>query len=74
MSTLSLAKRKEKGKHVFPTFKTANDIPKKSTPNKILESRMESYTHFMILRTMTPVMQLFGNFHVATLEISAVIP
>lgn len=34
---------------------------------------MESYMHFMILRTMTPFVQLFGNFHVAELEILAVI-
>ena len=34
---------------------------------------MESYTHFLILRTMTPVVQLLRNFHVAELEISAVI-
>lgn len=34
---------------------------------------MKSYTRFMMLRTMTPVVQLFGNFHVAELEISAVV-
>ena len=34
---------------------------------------MESYMHFMILRTVTPFVPLFSNFHVAELEIIAVI-
>lgn len=66
-------KKKGRGKTFSPTFKIASDSPKKSIPNNILGNKMESYTHFMILRTMTPVMQLFGNFHAAELEISAVI-
>lgn len=70
--TLSLAGKKTEGKH-FPTLKTASDIPTKSNPRKILENKMGSCTHFMILGVITLVVQLFGNFHVEELEISAVI-
>ena len=34
---------------------------------------MESYMYFMIFKTITPFVQLFSTFHVAELEISAVI-
>lgn len=67
------SKKKGRRKIFSPTFKIASDIPKKSIPKNILENKMKSYTHWMMLRTMTPVVQLFGDFHAAKLEISAVI-
>lgn len=51
----------------------ASNIPKRSIPNTILENKTESHTHLVILRTVAPVVQLFGNFHAAELETSAVI-
>lgn len=65
LSVLSLAKKEGRGKTVSQHLKWLMMSPGKAAPVKILENKMASYTHFMMLRTMTAVMRLLGDFHVA---------